>query len=116
VYKAGAADFRAAAEVIRVRGHCKNTLQDGAGHVCLVGALMDVLGDGFDVGGVFWSDGLADTEPVLTAVVAEQYPDRIGGEYCDHAYVAFNNHPDTTPDEVIAVLEKTAVRLEEAVT
>jgi hypothetical protein len=112
--KADALDLRAAAEVIRVRGHCKNTLQDRNGHVCLVGALMDVLGDRC---GVFWSEGLADVEPVLMAVVTEQYPDRSVVKYGGgHNYVAFNNHPDTTPDEVIAVLEKAAARLEETVT
>jgi hypothetical protein len=108
-----AEDLRAAAEIIRVRGHCKGRLEDDEGRVCLAGALLVARHESAKMTNQPWPVEFGDVDPVLTAVTREQFPDRSLGI---GAYVTFNNHPDTTPEEVIGVLEKAAARLEESVT
>lgn len=58
---------------------------------------------------------------LVADVVREQYPERIEtlplsylDRYLDCAtIVTFNDHPDTTKDDVVAVLEKAAIKLDE---
>lgn len=54
---------------------------------------------------------------LMDEVAIEQYPDRIPfrNEEADRAFAQFNDHPATTEDEVIAVMEKAAVRWDEKV-
>jgi hypothetical protein len=109
--QAGPDKLRQAVEVLRARGHCKNVLRDEEGRVCLVGALCAVTG--------YRHATWMDFGPAVRAVVREQFPDRVSPESHPDLFweaVQFNNHPDTTADEVIAVLEKAAARLEESVT
>lgn len=48
----------------------------------------------------------------MSAVVLEQYPDRLEGS--DLGPIAqFNDHPDTTETEVLAVMEKASVKFNE---
>jgi len=95
--------LRAAAELLREKGHCKNKLSDEDGRHCLMGALSAVM-DVTEFSGAAWDS--------ILFTVREQFPDRTTGSGFDP--VDFNNDPDTTGDEVAAVLEKAAVRLEEA--
>lgn len=49
----------------------------------------------------------------LEAVVMEQYHDRTTYTNSYNTVAAFNDHPDTTESDVIAVLEKANARLDE---
>ncbi len=48
----------------------------------------------------------------MAVVAGEQFPERAWNSQ-RHTFAAFNDHPDTTEDEVIAVMEKAAIQLEE---
>jgi hypothetical protein len=53
----------------------------------------------------------------MDAVASEQYPERAvvleGG--VKGTFATFNDHPDTTEDEVVTVMEKAAVRFDEQI-
>ena len=51
----------------------------------------------------------------LGRVIWEQYPDRVWDNDDDMAVAHFNDHPDTTFDDVRTVFEKAAVRWDERV-
>lgn len=55
----------------------------------------------------------------MTEVANEQYPERTRDPYGvtsgDPSFASFNDHPSTTEDDVIAVMEKAAVRWDERV-
>jgi len=57
----------------------------------------------------------AKARDILNDVVIEQFPDRTYdlGIRSYHSVVKFNDHPDTTEDDVVAVLEKAAVKYDE---
>lgn len=95
---------REAIAVLAERGWCKRAFEDDAGRVCLGGAVNHT--ESVNVVGVIdWVNN-------LRSVIAEQFSDRTltGGLF------AFNDHSDTTIDDVILVLEKAAIRRDEAVT
>src|ERR1700677_1029655 len=101
---------RDAVQMLREGGHCKCSLSEPADRPpyrvkrhCLIGALID---SGFDTGRN-WSD----TMDMISQVIREQYPD-YAHYYVDP--VDWNTEPATTEAEVIAVLEKTAQRMEDA--
>ena len=76
------------------------------GGVCLLGAMRRV-GD----------DNSLLQPKVLRAIVLEQFPSRagsggLGGLGCE-AIAKFNDHPDTTLDDVIMVCEKARANAEE---
>lgn len=96
--------LRAAAELIRVRGLCKNVMFDDEGRHCAVGALFETTI------GLEWQDELL---PFLNSTAAEMFPGQFEFGHAD--LVQFNNHPDTTAEDVIFVLEKAAARREETV-
>jgi hypothetical protein len=52
-------------------------------------------------------------EDEIDAIVREQYPDRLNSDGGLVPIAAFNDHPDTKLEEVIAVFEKAKARLEE---
>lgn len=90
-------------------------------HFCALGALdLVCTGVGVDV---FIRSAL-----LLGDVIHEQFPDRVmRGNRCDSGSCAcqrihlqdtiapFNDHDDTTKDEVLAMFEKAIVRAEEAI-
>jgi len=86
----------------------KGGLGDGAGNWCGIGHLQEVapFRNAHDYG-----------QQQMDKVAEEQYPDRLGSK--DGAgfqlvpFAAFNDHPDTTEDEVIAVMEKAAILWDE---
>lgn len=53
---------------------------------------------------------------LLDEIVSEQFPDRVADLQASHnATVAFNDHPETTEEDVVAVFEKAAVKWDERV-
>jgi len=53
-------------------------------------------------------------ENILRKTAAEQFPERAavpGNKFCSFGF--FNDHPDTTEDDVIAVMEKAAIAFDE---
>lgn len=80
---------------------------DGAGNVCLLGAVIE-LNDTCDV---------TAEERLLSEVVTEQYADRLPGLGVDGVRLVpeFNDHPDTTWPDVDLVLDKAARRWDEQV-
>lgn len=104
--------IREAIEVLARKGWTKNAFTDGAGRHCLQGALYEAHGlrpftetqVGLPV-----SEGLATDLRLVNDVIAANYPERFGGVGVSR----FNDHPDTTVDDVVCVLEKAAVRRDE---
>lgn len=66
-----------------------------------------------------WHDEVTAGAQTMDIIANEQYPDRVSdylrvdADLCKFA--RFNDHPDTTEADVIAVMEKAAVRLNEMV-
>lgn len=83
--------IRQAGDVLRLRGHCRNELEDEQGRVCLNGAMNIALhGDSMF--------GNYDTEhPFLEAASVAI------GDNC--AAVLWNNEPERTPEEVQIALD-----------
>lgn len=53
---------------------------------------------------------------IMNKVALEQYPDRaIRNDVLPHPFAQFNDHDDTTEDEVVAVMEKAAILLDEEI-
>ena len=107
--------IRAAADVIRERGHCKHAMEDERGWVCATGAIAMVM-TGNAWAWCMWEDPESEANALTRAlgqVVAEQYPDRLKPADLGYRIVWFNNHGDTTQEDVLAVFEKTAAGLEE---
>jgi hypothetical protein len=51
---------------------------------------------------------------MMVKVAVEQYPDRtIGVGAYPQSFASFNDHPDTTESDVVAVMEKAAVKWDE---
>lgn len=81
------------------RGWCKFHLQDRAGNVCAVGAVVKVL-------------GRLDLNADYSAIFAlNKTTKELGWEA--HGLVGFNNHRDTRKEDVVAVFEKTIAALQE---
>jgi hypothetical protein len=106
--------IRDAIEVLLRRGWAQDSFTDDEGRHCLQGALYETYGlapltarrTPCPVSGE-----LADDIRLLNRVIAEQYPDRTGGVGISR----FNDHPETTVDDVLRVMEKAAVARDEAV-
>lgn len=101
--------LRKALDVLRERGLAKRALEDSAGHVCSHGALDVACFGKAEVRPLTRSQSRQAAAEILKAVVGEQWPDRPGG------ILAFNNHPDTTQDDVERAFEKAIARAEEMV-
>lgn len=119
--------YRKAIEVLAERGHTKHATSDENG-VCALGALSCALTGSAEearFGSKSWSNGYApafehDFAVPLAKTVLEQFPDRVnevvdtGRPNYEPAIIAnFNDHPSTTVDDVVLVLEKTAIRQDE---
>ena len=104
--------IRAAIEVLARTGWTKQAFTDEDGRHCLQGALYEAHGlvprcD--DQPGVALRDDLAADVRAVNEVIQEQYPDRFGAVGISR----FNDHQETTVDDVVRVLEKAAVRNDE---
>jgi hypothetical protein len=106
--------IRQAIEVLAHAGWTKGTFTDEGGRHCLQGALYEahqVQAPQKDDVGTPLCRPLADDVRLVNSVIEEQYPERFGAVGVSR----FNDHPETTLDDVIRVLEKAAVRQEEQV-
>ena len=105
---------RQALEILRERGMCKHQLEDSGGRVCAYGAL-NIAYSGNSQHTVFVSqgdDGWTSDSIALLQTAKALFPDRS----LDYESLAvFNNHEDTTQEDLELVFEKTAVELGEMV-
>lgn len=104
--------IRQALEILARRGWTKDAFTDETGRHCLQGALYEAHGvdcSGDTQRGRPLSEQLAADLRVVNEVISEQYPERRGGVGVSR----FNDHPETTIDDVVTVLEKAAVRQHE---
>lgn len=91
------------ARAIVQRGWNQHALTDGKGAYCLKGAIGIATGAMFDIGGeVIYTKSLTSASlcQYLMGVVASQLPEPF------ESIPAFNDQPDTTRDDVLAVLDK----------
>ena len=107
--------IREAIEVLARRGWAQGAFTDDTGRHCLQGALYEAHGCHPRLQGKLTG---TRTDPELTAdlrllneTIAAEYPDRVGAVGVSR----FNDHPDTTIDDVVRVLEKSAARRDETV-
>lgn len=87
----------------------KGTMSDNDGNHCGLGHLACALRDYEDKFRPLRINIRGIALSAMHTVACEQYPER--GEN----FVDFNDHPSTTEAEVIAVMEKAAVRFDEQV-
>lgn len=104
--------IRQAIEVLAGRGWTQGAFTDEGGRHCLQGALYEAHGvcplrRGSVVGPL--PPDLAADVALVNEVVGANYPERFGGVGVSR----FNDHPETTVDDVVRVLEKAAVRRDE---
>jgi len=107
--------IREAIEVLARRGWTQGTFTDDAGRHCLQGALYEAHGCQPRRHGhltrTTTDPGLAADLRLVNETIAAEYPERVGAVGVSR----FNDHPDTTIDDVVRVLEKSAVRRDETV-
>lgn len=104
--------IREAIGILARTGWTKETFTDESGRHCLQGALSEAHGlptGSATCTGMAVSGGLAADLRLVNHVIEEQYPERVGGVGVSR----FNDHPDTTLDDVVRVLEKAAIRRDE---
>ena len=85
---------------------CKFQLTNSEGKHCGIGHVIMAY-DPMVHGNLGSHDAVVE----MVKVAKEQYPERLSEDY--PVYTDFNDHPDTTEADVIAVMEKAAVRLDE---
>ena len=116
--------IKRAAEIMRTRGMAKWVQVDRDGSVCVAGAMNMAAREHHAVYSAVstptWNMPLhGNAWKMLDTVAREQYPDRVGDaavlRYVQYPVVDVNNHPDTTIDEMLLLMEKAAVRVEELV-
>lgn len=106
--------IRAALELLARTGWVKGHFSDEDGRHCLQGALYEVHGCQPRVPGHLGRtvDGdLAADLQLLNEIIAAEYPERMGAVGVSR----FNDHADTTLEDVVRVLEKSALRRDEIV-
>jgi len=93
-------------------GHWFNDgIEDGKGNYCGLGHLGLVVSEYKDPY-AFWEH--FEFVEVMNEVALAQYPERISSDM-SLPFAAFNDHPETTEAEVVAVMEKAAVQWDERV-
>lgn len=103
----------------RLKGHWyQGDYRDDAGNACGLGHLFDVLAETEGKTQNELSHDLHMTEGpspslFMRDVAQELFPERWQEDEKDASFAIFNDHPDTTEDDVIAVMEKAAVRFDE---
>lgn len=80
-------------ETITAENWCKNVIYDGNGRYCLVGHMLNLYGDG-----AAYIDALTKTKDAILML----YPERVMQSHVI-ARSVFNNHSDTTVEDVIRV-------------
>lgn len=106
--------IREAIELLARKGWAQGRFTDESGRHCLQGALYEAHGcqprTPGRLGHVLDGELAADVRLVNETIAAE-YPERMGAVGVSR----FNDHPDTSIDDVVRVLEKSALRRDEAV-
>ena len=106
--------IRDAIELLARRGWTRGRFSDEAGQHCLQGALYEAHGRCPNrpghLGRTIRGELAADIR-LVNEIIAAEYPDRMGAVGVSR----FNDHPETTIDDVVRVLEKAAVRRDEAI-
>lgn len=92
-----------AAEIMSSKGHCKNTLEDAQGRVCLLGAVM-LAQNGAMLRRYPWDDAVDQILDCAEAVLADR------GKILSP--ITFNNLSETSAEDVILLLKETGKRLE----
>lgn len=107
--------IREAIGVLARRGWTKDAFTDADGRHCLQGALYEAYGVRAEPCTkhlrLRLAGDLAADLRLVNAVVASEYPERFGGVGASR----FNDHPETTLEDVVRVLEKAAVRHDERI-
>lgn len=88
----------------------QGSLSDKKGNYCVVGHLRKALGLNTISG---WPLDALEAVDFLETKIVEMYPDRPSAGW--DPVPAFNDHPDTTEEDVIAVVEKAAIGWEERI-
>lgn len=100
-----------AADLIRERGHAKEVFENGAGNLCLHGAINKaVTGNPYYMSGddPIWVEA---TERVAGMLFERVYPgaeSRAFTDFSGHWASRWNNAPERSADEVIAALTEAA--------
>jgi hypothetical protein len=99
-------------DVLNTSGWCQGFTRKSTGEHCIMGA-VGVLENSLLqlLAGTSPSPVYEEFVASCASVIHEQYPDRIGNSSvipAVSAIVLFNDHPDTTFDDVRVVLEKVA--------
>lgn len=106
--------IRKAIEVLAGSGWAKGTFCDDERRHCIQGALYEVHGllalDDRPMTGALTPE-MANDVALVNGVIEAQYPERFGAA----GVARFNDHPETTIDDVITVLEKAAIRKDERI-
>lgn len=97
--KVKASEVLELAQVHIEKGWCKHSLRDIHGNVCAIGAVLLV------------QEELAKRYHTGGGYALNKTTEELGWGPC--GLIAFNNHRDTTQDDVLAVFQKTICRLQE---
>ena len=100
--------YDAAADLLVERGWIKGQAEDNEGHLCMIGAMMHALNGALSRAGMYWSQQL----DIPTRIIAEQFPDRTRTTSLSPTS-HFNDHPDTTLEDVLLVLDKSGRKYDE---
>jgi hypothetical protein len=90
---------------------------DGHGNYCGIGHVQQVLQNEYERDLSFWNPDdeiyilFGKTKEVMSRVAVELFPDRVFSD----EFSEFNDHDDTTEEDVVSVMEKAAVRFDELV-
>ena len=104
--------IRAALEILARRGWAQGSFTDDVGRHCIQGALYEAHCIDPDVYERVWrplTPPLLADMGLVNEVIEAEYPERYGAVGVSR----FNDHPETTVDDVVRVLEKAAVRRDE---
>lgn len=98
--------IRTAIDIIEEKGWVQHYGGDMEHGFCILGAVETIFPTYGRTSATEWK--------ALIEVIEEQYPDRCQGVRMNPLNITlFNDHPDTTKAEVLAVMEKAAIKLEE---
>lgn len=109
--------FETTKAALKEKGHIKNDFWNDKGY-CLMGAYnSSVVKDENEDAWEHAERRIRDIG-ILGGVCQEQFPDRMPSKAYEHSpggwMIAFNDHPETTVEDVFTVLDKAAVKWEEA--
>lgn len=103
--------IRHAIELLASRGWTQGRFTGDGGAHCLQGALYAAHGCTPRRPGEVVAGDLSADIRLVNETIAAEYPDRFGAVGISR----FNDHPDTTVDDVVRVLEKSALRRDELI-